>query len=254
MTREIRKWCHHNPRYRYAFTSNSKNFITIPKYALPEFRSLIRSLIFQRTCLSNFVSLNDQYWYTYWYIYWYTYWYTYLLISVLFRGCPCWTGRYPQYWLCMETVLHMFQLLERTLLQDSYSLRWYMYCRWVGIHICHCLLLPRLVLHSILQAFGSQLRMLQESLHPVYQLLRGALLCSMWSALPSIQEIKQTVSMVINVYIVLFQGRETLQNSYHLFNLITIDWAKCKTRSLTVQAMTINYQVEILPYSVIFIF
>jgi len=59
---------------------------------------------------------------------------------------------------------------------------------------------------------------------------------------------------VINVYIVLFQGRETLQNSYHLFNIITIDWAKCKTRSLTVQAMTINYQVEILPYSVIFIF
>jgi len=103
-----------------------------------------------------------------------------------FQWCIWWTRWSTQSWLCMETVIQMFRMLEEIVLHPYDHILWNLYRCWMGMWIClHCLLayMDHLTSHEDL---WNELWYLPENLRQHCELLCCTLLRGLWSGIPCI--------------------------------------------------------------------
>ena len=106
--------------------------------------------------------------------------------SVSIWRCIGRTWGHPQYRLCLETLLHLFQPLEEPLLQDCNTLLRYLYSCGMGLWIRLYFLLSHMVHHTNIQVDRHELQYLQEIMGTMCQLLLWTLLYDIRSLLPPI--------------------------------------------------------------------
>ena len=82
----------------------------------------------------------------------------------------------PQYWMRLENLLSLLQLLEEPLLQTNDPLFWLLHSCGVGLWVCHNCFLPCLVHLTLPEGLRNQLRSMSKSLHKLCKLLHCTVL------------------------------------------------------------------------------
>ena len=114
-----------------------------------------------------------------------------LYIDSSFQWCHRRTRWNSQYWLCLENLLSLLQLLEEPLLQINDPLFWLLHCCGVGLWVCHHCFLPCLVHFTMHEGLRNQLRSLPKSVHKLCKLLHCTMLWGNGWNFPSFQEMKE---------------------------------------------------------------
>ena len=78
--------------------------------------------------------------------------------------------------------------MEKSLLQDRHSTLWNLHRGRMGMRIRQNFLLAHMVFYAVFQDPGHQLRLLEEAMESMCQLLFGTDLHGMWTLFPSIKE------------------------------------------------------------------
>ena len=109
--------------------------------------------------------------------------------SGLLWRCFGWARRSPQYWLRMETVIHMLQLVVEYLLQACNSVLWYLHSCRMGMWVRVCSLLPRMVHHPMLETLPDRMRCMDQDHAYLHIMLLRTMLWSFRCLIHPLQEI-----------------------------------------------------------------